>query len=91
MKGDEMRKIVCFDDCLDYVNKMGFIPKDKSPGWIPDWQRRACNFCDKLLGMSGQDTWYRMKPFDVEYKKKDKAVAVYYYGLDVVAGHVHIN
>jgi hypothetical protein len=86
-----MKTVTCFDDCLAYVNKMGFIPKDKAPGWIPDWQRKACDLCDKFLAMSGQDTWYQMKAFEVEYNKTQRLVVVYYYGIDVIAGHVHIN
>ena len=88
-----MKTINCFDDCLDYVNRMGAVKVEKGPGWIPEWQRIACNICDKILAMSGQDSWYHktFQPITVEYKRKEGRFMVCYYGVSVIAGFVCID
>lgn len=94
-----MKTITCFDDCLDYVNRSGVIPRGMS---IQAFQVEICDLCDKLRDMSGQGTWYHkeFKPFTVWYLRKERAFRVYYHSIDVlrspvspshhVAGHVHV-
>jgi len=80
-----------FDTCLQYVNRVGAIKTSKFPGWIPAWQERACNLCDDMRSMSGQDTWYHkeFKPFKAHYNREQNSFTVTYFNTDVVAGTVY--
>jgi hypothetical protein len=64
-----MKTINGFDDCLQYVQHLGFGKVAKGPGWIPLAQGLLCDTCDNLLAASGQTSWYEktFKPFRVRY------------------------
>jgi hypothetical protein len=67
-----VKTITCFDECLHYVNRLGVVKVNRRmPGWIPEWQRRACWVCDRLNMLSRQHTWYHktFKPFDVHFQR----------------------
>jgi hypothetical protein len=54
-------KINDFDDCLNYVNRLGFAGN----GNIAYRQERLCFICDFLRNASGQASWYKLQPFTV--------------------------
>ena len=86
-----MKTIHGFDDCLNYVNRLGLVKISKSAGWIPIWQEKACALCDKLLHMSGQITWYHVSfiPFGVECERATGRIKVQYPNSSTIAGFVH--
>jgi hypothetical protein len=85
-----MKTINSFDDCLYYSIHIGVGKVQRNPGWIPYAQKKLCDFCDKLMAMSGNTTWYHkeFKPFKVHLDRKSQRVKVYYHGNGPYAGFV---
>jgi hypothetical protein len=73
-----MKVINGFEDCLNYVSHLGVIPQIKSPGWIPNYQDKICNLCDKLRDASVQFSWYHdeFKPFKVRFNRHGRYFVV---------------
>jgi hypothetical protein len=73
-----MKTLHDFNEALNYVDRLGVLHIQKSPGWIPEWQRRACNLID------GMEALCNGFPFNVRYHRKDDY-------FDFVVGGVDLN
>lgn len=80
-----MKIINNFDDCLNYVNRLGFA----GSGNISYRQECLCFICNFLRNASGQTSWYKMQPFYVRfstYKEKSTGYCYPWLGSFIVNG-----